>query len=249
MVPSADVYADLSESGGSLRNREKNHHDLDEFPIARHSPGAKHARTTQRAGSNRRWLRLGCRCAQDRREKGDHLMPPAKKPATRRTTRSTRTNSSSSSPISRRDVEKATAQFEKALEEASNALQSLGQDLGKGAVSAYKEVERALRTLRRDAQKTNKTLLKDLDKLMAAVPAAVSSRAGSRSSGSSSRRTTASKSGARKTSASKSKSTASKSTASKSKSTTSRSKSSGTGSRSGGGRSSSTSRSRSSRSS
>src|SRR5581483_452858 len=126
-------------------------------------------------------------------------MPAAKKPATRRSTRS-RASASSSSPISRKEVEKATAQFEKALEQASTALQTLGQDLGKSAVGAYREVEKALRTLRRDAQRTNKSLLKDLDKLAAAMPGPVG-RSTSRSTTS---RRTASKSPARRTAAGKS---------------------------------------------
>ena len=66
-------------------------------------------------------------------------MPAAKKSATRRTKRS-RSTATASAPITRKDVEKATAQFEKALEEAYNALQSLGADLGKSAVSTYRNV-------------------------------------------------------------------------------------------------------------
>ncbi len=94
-------------------------------------------------------------------------MPPAKKPATRRA--STRSSSSSTKKISRREVERATARFDKALEDASKALQSLGSDFGKGAKGAYREVDKALKALRRDASKANKTMLKDLEKIVAAA--------------------------------------------------------------------------------
>ncbi len=98
-------------------------------------------------------------------------MPPAKKPASR-----ARAGASSARTATRKDVEKAIARFEKALDEASSALQALGQDAGTGAKRAYREIEKALRAMRRDATKTNKALLKDLEKLAAAVTPARASR-------------------------------------------------------------------------
>ena len=70
-------------------------------------------------------------------------MPPAKKPATRSTSRSAgrTTSRSSSSPstsrnssaraMTRKEVERATARFEKTLEQAGTALQAMGAGLGK----------------------------------------------------------------------------------------------------------------------
>lgn len=101
-------------------------------------------------------------------------MPPAKKPAARRATR-TAAAPSPTSPITRKEVEQAAARFDKALDEANDALLALGQDMGKGARSAYKEIAKALRSLRRDAQKTNRSLLKDLEKLRDSVTPAKSS--------------------------------------------------------------------------
>jgi ABC-type transporter Mla subunit MlaD len=73
------------------------------------------------------------------------------------------------SPITRREVEQAAARFEKALEEANQALQTLAKNVGKGADTAYKDLSKALKTLRSDAVKTNRQLSKDLAKLAAAV--------------------------------------------------------------------------------
>lgn len=95
-------------------------------------------------------------------------MPPAKT----RVAHKSRAKSDGTAPtkaITRKEVEESTARFEKALEEASDALQALGQDLGKGAQRAYKDLATALRALRRDAQKTSRTLVKDVEKLAAAV--------------------------------------------------------------------------------
>jgi uncharacterized membrane protein YccC len=74
--------------------------------------------------------------------------------------------------ITREELEQATARFERALEEAGEALRTIRGDLGKGAQRAYKDVAKALKSLRRDAQKTNKGLVKDLDKLRVALAAA-----------------------------------------------------------------------------
>jgi phosphoenolpyruvate-protein kinase (PTS system EI component) len=95
-------------------------------------------------------------------------MPPAKKPAARRASRLPAVPTPTS-PITRKEVEEAAARFDKALEEATHALQAIRDDLGKGAKSAYKDIANALKALRRDAQKTNKSLLKDIDKLRASV--------------------------------------------------------------------------------
>ena len=124
-------------------------------------------------------------------------MPPAKKPARRaptprsssqassarsssrtsaaRSARSTaptrsRTRSAqSAATATRREVERRIARFEKHLDDASEALQLLGKDIGRGGQEAYTEVTKALRELRRDAQKTNRNLLRDFDKLRDAV--------------------------------------------------------------------------------
>jgi ATP/maltotriose-dependent transcriptional regulator MalT len=144
-----------------------------------------------------------------------------------------RARASTTSSATRREVEQSIARFEKRLDDANDALQTLGKHLGRGAQSSYKEVTAALRALRRDAAKTNKAALKDFDKLREALTQARASA--SRSTASKSR----SNSGAARTgSRTTSRSTTSRSTASRS--TTSRS---GTGrssaSRSSGGRSSS----------
>src|SRR5438270_8743396 len=81
-------------------------------------------------------------------QQGDSLMPPAKKPATRRTSRSTAR--STTRQTTRRQVEQATKRFEKALDQASTALQALAKDAGSGAKSAYGDVTKALRTLQTD---------------------------------------------------------------------------------------------------
>ena len=105
-------------------------------------------------------------------------MPEAKKSAVRTpTTRSragTSARSSSRTPPSRstatrREAERQIARFEKHLDDASEALQLLGKDLGRGAQDAYKDVTKAMQALRRDAKKTNRNVLKDFDKLRAAV--------------------------------------------------------------------------------
>jgi hypothetical protein len=107
-------------------------------------------------------------------------MPPAKKTATAaRSTVASRAKkparaASTSRPgraATRREVERATARFEKALKEAVEALQSLQGHLGKGASTTYKDLTAALNTLRRNAEKTNKAVLKDFDKLVAALTA------------------------------------------------------------------------------
>jgi hypothetical protein len=124
-------------------------------------------------------------------------MPPAKKTATRSTSR-TASKAAGTGPITRREVERATARFDKALDDATKALTAMRSDLGTGARTAYKDVAATLKTLRRDAQKTSRTLIKDLEQLRGSV---------TQSKGTS-RRTTRSRSSAR--SATKSASTSSK---------------------------------------
>lgn len=122
-------------------------------------------------------------------------MPPArrsqtKKPAARasKTSQGVRARAASSRAATRREVEQSIARFEKRLDEANDALKTLGAHLGRGATGSYKEVTTALAGLRREAAKTNKQALKDFDKLRAALtqktPAA--SRSNSRSKASSS---------------------------------------------------------------
>jgi hypothetical protein len=92
----------------------------------------------------------------------------ARKPAARATS-AVRARASSTKAATRREVEQSITRFEKRLDDANDALQTLGTHLGRGAQSSYKEVTAALRALRRDAAKTNKQALKDFDKLRAAV--------------------------------------------------------------------------------
>lgn len=113
-------------------------------------------------------------------------MPAAKKPATRksparRTTRAS-TGKTSTSTTARREVEQRIAQFDKLLGDAGDALQTLGKHAGKGAQNTYGDLTKALKALRRDAERTNRQLLKDLDKLVAVVtPAKTAARTSSKS--------------------------------------------------------------------
>lgn len=148
-------------------------------------------------------------------------MPPAKKTAARRTTRAASRPASAATPtgpITRKEVEQATARFDKALDEATQALSAMREDFGKGAKSAYKDIAAALKALRRDAQKTNRTLIKDLEKLRGSLtpakkPAGVARKSAAAKTPASSRRSrTATKAPAR---AASSKPAASKPAASK----------------------------------
>jgi hypothetical protein len=171
-------------------------------------------------------------------------MPPARRSSTTKstarsagksTTRSTngtaakatggvRARAASTKAATRREVEQSISRFEKRLEEANDALGTLGQHLGRGASSSYKEVTAALRALRREAAKTNKQALKDFDKVRSAIAhpkASVSrsTRSGSASGSASAASTTARKPAARKTSARSTSSRASSSRAAGSRST------------------------------
>ena len=107
-------------------------------------------------------------------------MPPVKKQATRTTGRPA---ARASTPAgARREVERSIKRWEKALEEASQALQALARDSGKGAKAAYRDLTKALTALRRDAQKANRDVIKDLEKLASAVAAGAGVRATVRSS-------------------------------------------------------------------
>jgi polyhydroxyalkanoate synthase subunit PhaC len=163
-------------------------------------------------------------------------MPAARRSASKPTTRPSqgvRARAAARSSATRREVEQSITRFEKRLDEANDALKTLGGHLGTGARGSYKEVTAALTALRRSAAKTNKEALKDFDKLRAALTktsssagasrtkrsstSASTSRSGSRSSASrpsSSRSTAARKTTARKTTTRK---TASRSTASSSR--------------------------------
>lgn len=156
-------------------------------------------------------------------------MPPArrsatKKPATRasKATQGVRARAASSRAATRREVEQSIKRFEGRLDDANDALKTLGTHLGRGATGSYKEVTAALTALRREAAKTNKQALKDFDKLRAALtqktPAASRSNSRSKASSSASKKSTsASRSSARKTGrASSSRSTAKRSTAKRS---------------------------------
>lgn len=169
-------------------------------------------------------------------------MPPARRSAatsqSSRATKGGRAGANSTSAGTRREVEQSIARFEKRLDDANDALQTLGKHLGRGAQSSYKEVTAAMRALRRDAAKTNRQALKDFDKLRAAITQKAPGRASSRSkanAGSSTASSGSSRSSGRSSgSRTSSRSTASRSTGSR------RAASRGTASKSSGSRSRST---------
>lgn len=155
-----------------------------------------------------------------------------------RSSQGVRARAASTSTATRREVERSIARFEKRLDEANDALQTLGKHLGRSAQSSYKDVTAALRALRRDAAKTNRQALKDLDKLRAAL---TQSNASSRTTRTAKKSSTSARSGARSTSRSSAgRSTTSRSASSRSTGTRSASSRSGSsrssGSRSGGSR-------------
>ena len=126
-------------------------------------------------------------------------MPAARKSASKTSARSgqgVRARAAARSSATRREVEQSIARFEKRLDEANDALKTLGGHLGSGARGSYKEVTTALVALRRNAARTNKQALKDFDKLRHALTqtnaASTSSRAtrSSRKSSGASRSTT-----------------------------------------------------------
>jgi len=170
-------------------------------------------------------------------------MPPARKSATKKpaartssATRGVRARAASTSAATRREVEQSIARFEKRLDDANDALKTLGTHLGRGATGSYKEVTAALTALRREAAKTNKQALKDFDKVRVAIThkASTATRSNSRSkastakasAGTTKRSSGSSRSSARSTTkrSSATRSTAKRSTTSRS--TSSRAKSS-----------------------
>lgn len=156
----------------------------------------------------------------------------ASKPTAARSGQGVRARAAARTSATRREVEQSISRFEKRLDEANDALKTLGGHLGGGARGSYKEVTAALTALRRNAAKTNKQALKDFDKLRTALtktngsagssPArrkssSASSRTGSRSTASRSTatRSTAKRSAAKPASAKRS--TATRTTASRSR--------------------------------
>ena len=160
-------------------------------------------------------------------------MPPARRSTTSKSTARTasraparaaktvRARADATKAATRREVEQSIARFEKRLDDANDALATLGKHLGRGAQSSYKEVTATMRALRRDAAKTNKQALKDFDQLRAALtkPRAKTNASGgsSRSKAASGSRTTGGRTAA-------SRSTSSRSTTSRSPSARSRAK-------------------------
>jgi hypothetical protein len=122
-------------------------------------PAKKSARRTPTAGSTSR----------PSSARSSRPTAPARSASSTKPARSSARSGRSRTTATRREVERRIVQFEKHLEDASEALQLLGKDVGRGGQGAYKEVTKALRALRRDAQKTNRNLLKDFDKLRDAV--------------------------------------------------------------------------------
>jgi len=167
-------------------------------------------------------------------------MPPARRSATKKAasraskaTTGVRARAASTSAATRREVEQSIARFEKRLEDANDALKTLGGHLGGGAKGSYKEVTAALTALRREAAKTNKQALKDFDGLRAALTkkASSASRTNSRSkasstaskkasSGSAAKRTTAKRTTAKRTTAKRT--TAKRTTSARAKTTRAR---------------------------
>jgi hypothetical protein len=136
-------------------------------------------------------------------------MPPARKsaaktPAARasKATQRVRARAASTRQATRREVEQSIARFEKRLDDANDALKTLGGHLGRGAQGSYKEMTSALTALRREASKTNKQALKDFDKLRAAL--AQKTPAAAKSSGATKKSSRASKSSTAKASTSSS---------------------------------------------
>ena len=108
-------------------------------------------------------------------------MPAAKKPAAARSAARSRNGPPvASRAATRRDVERQIARVEKLLGDAGDALQLLGKDMGRGAGDAYKELVRTAKALRRDAQRTNKRMLKDFDELRVALTPSRATRRSSR---------------------------------------------------------------------
>ena len=166
-------------------------------------------------------------------------MPAARKSATKSTARSgqgVRARAAARSSATRREVEQSIARFEKRLDEANDALKTLGGHLGTSARGSYKDVTTALAALRRNAAKTNKQALKDFDQVRTALTKSNASSSTSKASSGSGSRTTSRSSGSR--------STSSRSSGSRS----SGSRSSGSRSNSGGSTSSRSTASRSTRS-
>jgi hypothetical protein len=128
-------------------------------------------------------------------------MPTAKKPAARASNRSD-AGATRSSTATRREVERTIARFEKAMEDANAALVALRTDASKDAQVAYRDLSRSLKALGRDAQKANRNMIKNLEKLAAAVTPTASSRSSQRAAST----RTASNSGASKPAASRSRS-------------------------------------------
>lgn len=167
-------------------------------------------------------------------------MPPARRSATKKpaarastATKGVRARAASTSAATRREVEQSIARFEKRLDDANDALKSLGTHLGHGAQGSYKEVTSALAALRREAAKTNKQALKDFDKLRTSVtrkaPAAAKSNARAKTSAGAAKTSTGSSRSTSRSTASRStasRSTASRSTASRAKTTRSKPKTS-----------------------
>ena len=125
-------------------------------------------------------------------------MPAAKKPTTRTPAALSKNGTPAASrAATRRDVERQIARVEKALGDAGDALQLLAKDMGRGAEDAYKELVRTAKALRRDAQRTNKRMLKDFDKLRGALTPSGTPRRSSRTTATGGRARNANGGGAR----------------------------------------------------
>jgi DNA-binding protein HU-beta len=152
-------------------------------------------------------------------------MPPAKKSAAR-STRRTGSQAKAITAASRAQLERAIKTLDKSLDDARDALTSLGKNASHSGQRRYKDLGGTLKILRSESQKANRSLTTELEKLRAAAtPGRSTTR---RATGA--RKTAAKSTTARKTTAAK---PAAKSTARSGARRTSSRSSSGRGRRAG----------------
>jgi hypothetical protein len=70
----------------------------------------------------------------------------------------------------RRELSRAMARAEKAVEDATRELRTLGQEPTVGSRSDYRNLTKAFQALQRETRKTNRTASKQLDALAGTAP-------------------------------------------------------------------------------
>jgi len=70
----------------------------------------------------------------------------------------------------RRELSRAMSRAEKAVEEATRALRTLGQEPAVGSRGDYRNLTKAFQALQRETRKTNRTATKQLEALAGATP-------------------------------------------------------------------------------